>query len=160
MKFVGVLLSIILFTTAAHADELTGRVVGVLDGDTINVIDKNNHQYRIRFAGIDAPEKSQAFGQVSKKSLSDLVYDKFVTVQYNESDRYGRIIGKVIYDEQDINLEQVRRGLAWHYKQYQAKQSSSDREQYANAEMSARKNQKGLWQDANPTPPWDYRHNQ
>ena len=90
--------------------ELVGRVIGVADGDTITVLGSNRVQHRIRLAGIDAPEKSQAYGQVSK-------------LEYHKTDRYGRTVGTVLVNGRDVNLEQIRAGLAWHYKQYQGEQA-------------------------------------
>jgi endonuclease YncB( thermonuclease family) len=80
---------------AAHADTLTGRVVGVTDGDTITVLDANRQQHKIRLGGIDAPEKAQPFGQRSKENLSRLVFNKEVQVDWTKRDRYQRIVGKV-----------------------------------------------------------------
>ena len=120
----------------AHADTLLGKVVAVADGDTITVLDTNKVQHKIRLAGIDAPEKAQPYGQTSKQSLSDLVFGKTVTVDTDKTDRYGREVGKVLVDGVDTNLEQVRRGLAWHYKAYQREQSPSDRLAYAAAEKT------------------------
>lgn len=136
---------------------LEGRVVGVADGDTITVLGAGSRQARIRLQGIDAPESGQPFGQVSKRNLSDLIFDRRVTVEYEKTDRYGRILGKVLADGRDLNLEQVRAGLAWHYKYYQDEQTPEDRRLYANAETEARSARRGLWADANPTPPWDFR---
>ena len=99
-----------------------GRVVGVSDGDTITLLDTTNTQYKVRLSGIDAPEKKQPFEQVSKRSLSDLVYDKTVAVEWKKKDRYQRIVGKVLLDNVDVNLEQVKRGLAWHYTKYKKEQ--------------------------------------
>lgn len=82
--------------TGASADTIVGRVVGVADGDTITVLDAEKVQHKVRVAGIDAPEKKQAFGQRSKASMSDLVFGKDVTVLTSKRDRYGRIIGKVM----------------------------------------------------------------
>lgn len=110
-----------------QAATLTGRVVGVSDGDTITVIDNTNTQFKIRLAGIDAPEKKQAFGQVSKKALSDLVFGKQVNVEYDKQDRYGRTIGKVLVNGTDANLEQVKQGLAWFYRKYQGDMVLDDR---------------------------------
>lgn len=141
-----------------HAEVLVGQVVGVSDGDTITLLDANRTQHKIRLAGIDAPEKAQAFGQVSKKSLSDLVFQKQVTVYWEKTDRYQRILGKVTLNEQDICLEQVKRGLAWHYKQYQRDQTAEDRQAYDLAEKDARKNRMGLWSDASPVEPSKFRH--
>jgi endonuclease YncB( thermonuclease family) len=102
----------LLASLQANADTLMGRVVGVADGDTITVLDDTHTQHNIRLSGVDAPEKGQAFGQVSKLSMVDLVARQLVTVEWSKSDRYGRIVGKVMLDGLDINLEQVRRGLA------------------------------------------------
>jgi endonuclease YncB( thermonuclease family) len=132
--------------------------VAISDGDTVTVLDAENHQHKIRFAGIDAPEKAQAFGQASKRSLSDMVYERQVSVEWGKRDRYGRVIGKISADQIDVCLEQVRRGMAWHYKQYQRDQSPADRQAYAAAEDIARANHVGLWRDAHPIPPWEFRH--
>ena len=144
---------------AAYAETVTGRVVGVADGDTITVLDADMVQHKIRLAGIDAPEKKQAFGNRSKESLSDLVFDKTVNVETEKRDRYGRQIGKVLVDGQDVNLVQVERGMAWFYRQYQREQSPNDRKLYEAAEDAAKAGKRGLWRDSEPVPPWDFRHN-
>lgn len=105
---------------------LEGKVVSVADGDTITLLDAGNRQIRIRLQGIDAPESGQAFSQVSKRNLSDLIFDRQVVVEYEETDRYGRTLGKVLASGHDVNLEQVKAGLAWHYKYYQNGQSPDD----------------------------------
>jgi endonuclease YncB( thermonuclease family) len=140
-----------------HADTLKGRVVRVIDGDTIVVLDAGKVQHKIRLQGIDAPERKQAFGTKSKENLSDLVAGKSVVVDYSKYDRYQRILGKVLVNGQDVNLEQVEDGMAWHYKKYQGEQSASDRIKYSDAEREARMRKLGLWHDPNPDPPWDYR---
>lgn len=146
-----------ILTTATHAETLTGRVVGIADGDTLTLLDASKTQHKIRLAGIDSPEKGQPFGQVCKKSLSDLAYDRVATVESSKLDRYGRVIGKVLVDGQDVNLEQLYRGCGWHYKKYQNEQSLDDRLSYDNAEESAKASKIGLWADQNPTSPWDWR---
>lgn len=153
---VAVLLSSSIF---CYADTITGRVVGVTDGDTIKVLDASNTEYKIRLAGIDAPEKKQSFGQVSKKSLSDLVFDKQVTVDWNKQDRYGRTIGKVLVNGVDANLEQVKRGMAWFYKKYQNELLLQDRLDYLHAQEFAEKERIGLWAGNNLVAPWDFRKN-
>ncbi len=140
------------------AAELQGRVVGVLDGDTVDVLTADKTQVRIRLSGIDAPEKRQAFGKVSKKVLSDLAFGQPVTVEWSKTDRYGRTVGKVLVRGQDVNLQMVQEGLAWHYKAYAMEQSSADRERYAAAENKARVGHLGLWREAQPIPPWEFRH--
>lgn len=134
-----------------------GRVVGVQDGDTITVLDSSNANHRIRLQGIDAPEKGQAFGSRSGENLSQLVFSKVVTIEWSKHDRYGRIVGKVIFGSQDICLEQIRAGMAWHYKYYQEEQTAEDRQLYADAEINARAAKSGLWLDPAPIPPWDFR---
>ena len=137
-----------------------GRVVRIADGDTITVLDGSNAQHRIRLQGIDAPESHQAFGTQSKKNLSDMIFDREVTIEYEKTDQYGRIVGKILLDGKDINLEQVKAGMAWHYKEYQREQSPADREIYARAEDEARNARKGLWADADPIEPSAFRKEQ
>lgn len=152
------LLAALLFPLQTSADTLQGRVVGVTDGDTITLLDATKTQHKIRVAGIDAPEKKQPFGQRSKESLSDLAFDKDLTIEWSKKDRYGRIVGKLISKQgRDLNLEQVKLGMAWHYKKYEKEQSPEDRRLYAAAEDVARGKRVGLWSDPNPVPPWDYR---
>lgn len=151
------LLLTLLFAFACNAETITGNVVGVADGDTITVLDADKVQHKIRLAGIDAPEKKQAFGNRSKESLSDLVFDKTVNVETEKRDRYGRQVGKVLVNGQDVNLVQVERGMAWFYRQYQREQSPNDRRLYEAAEDAARADKRGLWRDAEPTPPWEFR---
>jgi endonuclease YncB( thermonuclease family) len=146
-----------LLAAVAHADTLTGRVVGISDGDTLTVLDATNTQHKIRLAGIDSPEKKQPFGQHCKQSLSDLAYSRTVAVESSKLDRYGRVIGKVLVDGEDANLEQLKRGCGWHYKKYQNEQVLDDRLAYNAAEESARGNRVGLWADRDPVPPWEWR---
>jgi endonuclease YncB( thermonuclease family) len=136
---------------------IQGRVVGIADGDTITVLDATNTQHRIRLQGIDAPESRQAFGTRSRQNLSDLVFNRQVTVEYNSRDRYQRVLGKILVEGRDANLEQVRAGMAWMYRQYADQLSASDRTAYEQAETEARAARRGLWADENPTPPWDFR---
>lgn len=151
------MLLLLCVSTLSNAATLVGHVVGVTDGDTITVLDASHSQYKIRLAGIDAPEKKQAFGLASKKSLSDLVYDKVVTVDWNKQDRYGRIVGKVVLNRVDVNLEQVKRGMAWFYKKYQNEMVIDDRLSYLHANETAEKARVGLWADRGAVAPWDYR---
>ena len=141
----------------AAAKVIHGRVVGVYDGDSVTVLDAQKKQYKIRLAGIDAPERAQAYGQKAKESLSDLVYGKSVDVEWSKQDRYGRIVGLITLAGVDINLEQIKRGMAWHYKQYQNEQSPEDRVAYAQSESQARDKKLGLWRDPAPIEPTVFR---
>jgi endonuclease YncB( thermonuclease family) len=152
-----VVVAFAVLTTAAQAETLSGRIVAIADGDTLTLLDATKTQHKIRLAGIDSPEKRQPFGQVCKRSLSELAHDRAATVESTKLDRYGRVIGKVLVDGKDVNLEQLRRGCGWHYKKYQNEQSLDDRLTYNSAEESARANRTGLWTDNDPVPPWDWR---
>jgi endonuclease YncB( thermonuclease family) len=147
-----------LIITGTFAErKVTGKVVGVHDGDTITVLDAEKNQYKIRFNGIDAPELKMDFGNKAKESLSDMVFGKEVTVVFSKRDKYNRIVANVYINGMDVNLEQIKRGFAWHYKKYQEEQTPKDRKDYADAEIAAKASKKGLWLMENPTPPWDYR---
>ena len=149
-------LAISLTAITVNASTLVGHVVAVYDGDTITVIDATHTQYKIRLAGIDAPEKKQAFGKASKKSLSDFVFDKVVSIEYTKRDRYNRIVGKVNIAGQDINLKQIENGMAWFYKKYQKELILSDRLNYLHAQQVAEAEKIGLWVEE-PIAPWDFR---
>lgn len=152
--FVLFLLSLSCWLEAAT---LLGKVIAVSDGDTLTLLDDKKNQYKIRLAGIDAPEKDQPFGESSKENLSYLVLQKNVAIEWSKKDRYGRIVGKVLIDSIDICLVQVQQGMAWHYKKYESDQPVLEREIYKAAEESARKNNLGLWKELNPTEPSHYR---
>ncbi len=136
---------------------LRGEVVALSDGDTVTVLDAGRTTHKIRLAGIDAPEKRQPFGERARQNLSALVFRKQVTVEWSTQDRYGRIVGKVMVQGEDAGLAQIRSGLAWHYKAYQRQQAAPDRAIYADAEVVARQARRGLWSEAAPVAPWDYR---
>lgn len=144
-------------TTLPELRRVQGKAVSVYDGDTITVLSEEKTQYKCRFNGIDAPEKKQDFGTKSQESLASMVFGKTVTIEYNKVDKYGRFVCKVLVDGMDTNLEQIKRGFAWHYKKYQDEQTPEDRKAYADAEVKAREQKLGLWADLNPTPPWDWR---
>ena len=146
-----------LLSFSVYADILTGRIVGISDGDTVTLLDANQRQYKIRLTGIDASEKKVPFGQRSKEHLSDLIFTKDVQVETDKLDQYGRTLGKILLGRNDINLAMINAGLAWHYKKYQREQSASDRLLYSHAEDQARQQRNGLWRDPNPTPPWEWR---
>lgn len=111
-------LAFVLSAQLAHAESIVGRVVGVHDGDTITLLTPERQQVKIRLAQIDAPESNQDFGQVSKQSLSGMVFGKDVSVEVETTDKYGRTVGKVLVGGMDANLEQVKNGMAWVYVKY------------------------------------------
>lgn len=150
-------LILVFAACSGAAATLEGKVVGVADGDTITVLTADKQQHKIRLAGIDAPEKGQPFGKRSKETLSRLVYGTEVAVEYTKKDRYGRIVGRVEVEGRDANLEQVREGSAWVYRQYIRELPKADQRLYFDAEQHARSEALGLWHERDPEPPWEWR---
>lgn len=144
----------LLWCSVSHADN--GRVVRILDGDTVE-IRTDTATPKIRLTGIDAPEKRQAFGEAAKRELSRLCFGKAVTFQPRKTDRYGRTVATVECEGIDAGLAMIRAGFAWHYKTYAKEQPTAEREAYATAEEEARDARRGLWRDASPVPPWEWR---
>lgn len=149
----------VLFVLSFQAQALTlmGQVVRVADGDTVTVQDAAQQTYKVRLAGIDAPEKNQAFGERSKQSLHDLVHGKTVQLDSHKRDRYGRHVGILRIDSIDVNLLQVQRGMAWHYTAYAREQAEQDQQSYSAAEQGARQAKLGLWADSTALEPWAWR---
>lgn len=153
--------ALILALTAGAStagETLHGRIVAVLDGDTVTMLDESRSQHQIRLAQIDAPEighgmnkPGQPFGQKSKQSLSDLAYGRDVRADCESRDQYGRAVCTILVGNLDVNLEQVRRGMAWVYRKYAHDPA------YYRAEDEARNAKRGLWADPDQIPPWEYR---
>ena len=137
---------------AVPREELEGKVIQVYDGDTIDILSADNKKYRIRFYGIDAPEKLQPYGIESRDTLRRKILGKNVTVQVMNTDNYDRSVGKVLLDSRCINLEMVAEGAAWHYVAY-----AKNEYDIANAEKTARSRNLGIWRDPYPQPPWEWR---
>lgn len=150
-RFLILLLLVLAGTFSARGEEIAGRVVGVYDGDTLTILTAEKQQVKVRLEGIDAPEAKQPFGQVSKQSLSEMVFGKVVKVEIAGKDRYRRTLGHVFVGETWVNLVQVKKGFAWHYLKY-----SKDPE-LSEAEAKARQARLGLWRDESPVAPWDWR---
>jgi micrococcal nuclease len=130
-------------------------VIGIADGDTLtarcDTADVRATNIVVRLAGIDAPEKRQAFGQRSRQNLAALCFKKQAKVHVVTTDRYGRKVGHVVCDQVDANAEQVRAGMAWAYTRYLVDEST------ARLERQARERRVGLWADPAPVAPWDWR---
>jgi endonuclease YncB( thermonuclease family) len=126
--------------------------VGLSDGDTLDVL-REGKAVRVRLHGIDTPEKAQAFGTRARQFSSELVFQKHVTVQVHDTDRSGRLVGEVLLpDGRSLNQELVRAGLAWWSRQYAPNDTN-----LAQLEAAAHAAQRGLWADAAPVPPWEWR---
>lgn len=127
-------------------------IVAISDGDTLTAKCDGNVQVKVRLAEIDAPEKAQPFGRRSKQSLSKMCYQAEAKIEVVDTDRYGRSVARVICNGVDVNAEQVRLGMAWVYDKY-----VKDKSLYA-IQNEARAGRIGLWEEENPTPPWEWRH--
>lgn len=154
------ILASLLNLSPAQAATLSGHVVRVPDGDTITVVDNSNRKHRVRFLGIDAPEKNQAEGMACGRNLYDKIYGETVQVHYGKKDQYGRILGTVFFGDRNINLEQVSEGCAWYYRHYARDVPRTLRRAYSDAESEAQSNRLGLWSRPNPIPPWEFRKQQ
>lgn len=151
--FPAIILSAFLIPGMSFAD-LTGKVVGVMDGDTISVVTLEKKQVKVRLNQIDAPEKDQPWGQKSKQALSDTVFGKQVTVKEDGTDKYKRVLGTVMIGGTNVNKQQVATGNAWAYRQYLKDQ------EYIQLEEQAKSAGNGLWslQPDQIMPPWEWRH--
>lgn len=155
-----------LVSPYSFAESFMAKVVGVSDGDTVNVLtDKpcnsgkncksGKIQYRVRLAEIDTPEKKQPYGSRSKQALSDLVFGRQVKVDTIDTDRYGRLVAQLYIDGKWVNAELVKSGSAWVYRQYAKSPLLFE------FEKDARINKRGLWglPEADRIPPWEWRRN-
>ena len=124
---------------AAHAGEFTGKVIAVLDGDTVMVVRNGTTPIKVRLAGIDAPEKEQQFGMTSKISLTELALYKQAIVKPQAIDIYGRLVAQLEVDGNNINEEQLRRGMAWEYSIYHSNKT------YIALQREAQLDRRGLW---------------
>jgi endonuclease YncB( thermonuclease family) len=139
-----------------RAAELTGKVVGISDGDTLTLLVADGasfKQVKVRLGEIDTPESRQPYGTRARQALSDLAYNKQARVVVQDTDRYGRTVGRVYVGSVDVNAEMIRQGAAWAYRQYLKDQS------LLTLETEAKTAKRGLWglPEVERCPPWDWR---
>ncbi|RYF47976.1 MAG: thermonuclease family protein [Comamonadaceae bacterium] len=151
------------------ASLLVCLVVGVSDGDTITARCGEPGAYeqvKVRVQGIDAPERKQPFGARSRQAFSDLVFQRRAELRCGKTDRYQRKVCSVWVAPAaspdgprtlDAGLSMVSSGMAWWYRSYSREQTPQDRARYRAAEDGAREQRVGLWVDAAPVAPWDWR---
>jgi len=128
-------------------------VVAITDGDTLRARCDDRPVMTIRLAEIDAPEKAQAFGQASRQHLSDLCFQKRAEVSAKATDRYGRTVARLRCNGVDANAGQVQAGMAWAFTKYLTDPTIRQ------LEDEARRTHRGLWADAAPVAPWEWRRN-
>lgn len=136
---------------------LDAHVLEVYDGDSLLVSDAGQRRYGVRIAGIDAPERHQAYADVSRLALRALLHEREVRIEAVKVDAFGRIVGRVFVAGRDVGLAQLRAGLAWHFARYDADLAAGAARRYARAERQARFAGIGLWRDPAPLAPWVYR---
>tara|TARA_B110000908_G_scaffold130516_1_gene153484 strand:+ start:269 stop:742 length:474 start_codon:yes stop_codon:yes gene_type:complete len=141
----------LIFNLSAQAEIIEGLVVKIADGDTLTLLTGSNEKIKVRLAGIDTPERKQPFGSEAKQALSKLVFQKKALIEVETKDRYGRTVGIVFVDGQNINYELVRQGMAWVYRKY-----TNDEILYE-LEAQAKTKKTGLWADAKSIAPWSWR---
>ena len=142
---------LLIAVPASRAADFEGKVVGVLDGDTIEVLYEKKTE-RVRLYGIDCPEKWQAFGQKAKQATSSLVFGKEVEVETHGKDKHRRTLGTVFHDGLNVNQSLVKEGWCWWFSKSVPKDTGLKQ-----FEQEAQDAKKGLWADPNPVPPWLYR---
>ena len=151
MRLLLILWLLLIGVSAAQAEVFSAKVIAVIDGDTILIIRPNHRPEKVRLLNIDAPEKSQAFGAQSAQSLSAMVLKRQVKIQVTDEDHYGRLLGEVAVDGQNVNEEQVKRGMAWEYSGF------SKNHRYVILQNEAQQAHRGLWQQTAPQAPWQWR---
>jgi endonuclease YncB( thermonuclease family) len=144
------LISIALPIASSACADFTGKVVSVVDGDSITVL-RGRERVSVRLVDIDAPEHTQPFSSSSKRALEALVKGQTVLVVEHGQDKYHRTLARIYRGDLDVNAEQVRQGMAWVYRHYSADRNLEQ------IEAEARKQRRGLWQGAKPVPPWVWR---
>jgi endonuclease YncB( thermonuclease family) len=145
------------YTRDLEQEPVKGRCVAVTDGDTIRVLTANKQQIRVRLAFVDAPEKGQAFGQRAKQAMSDLAFGKDLELRPHTTDSYGRQVARIFIDNQDAGLELLKQVLCWVYQKYVTEAPPEIQISYRAAQAEAQSDKLGLWQDAAPVPPWEWR---
>jgi endonuclease YncB( thermonuclease family) len=153
------LISLLFFqciNNAVHAETLTGTLDSVIKGDTLTII----HQGKIveiRLFGIDTPEPAQAFGQIARNFTGGKAAKGEIRVEPIAKDDAGRTVAMVFVNGINLNEQIISQGFGWVYRQHCKKRLCAD---WLQLESNAKASQKGLWADANPIPPWEYRQKQ
>lgn len=156
MKRYFLALGIIISTfVSVDAASLFGKVIDVSSGDVITIYNLNR-PVRVKLMGIAAPELNQAFGDVAKKHLTDLVYEKSVVVEYAGIAADSSLTGRVLLNDADIGAQMIRDGAAWFDLHSGDRLSATDREVYEQSEQAARNEKRGLWQEEHPVAPWEF----
>ncbi len=135
----------------ASAEDFTGQVVGIIDGDTIEVMHLGKAE-RVRLHGVDCPEMGQSYGEQARKYTSTHTLRKRVTVIVDDTDKSGQTVGQVILpDMSNLNIVLISAGLAWWHETY-----APEDKILMDVQKSAKASKRGLWADPDPIPPWEW----
>lgn len=148
------LLLFLFFTSLTLSAQYQGQVISITDGDTFTILREGNKTEKIRLYGIDCPEKGQPFGRQAKFGLSQLIFNKTVSIEFKNLDRYKRSIAIVYCNGVNINEQMLIRGWAWHFKRY------DNNPDWAKLEEKARISKQGLWVEQQPIAPWAWRRSE
>lgn len=154
MRILICLFTLLLLADPLCAETISGKVVHVSDGDTIRIEDRAGKEHEIRLYGIDTPETKQSFGNTAKRFTRNHTHNESVKVEVYDRDRYGRTVGVVLVGTMNINRSLIENGLAWQYSSYCQESFCND---WKNLEKKAKQEKIGLWQEKDPTPPWQWR---
>jgi endonuclease YncB( thermonuclease family) len=157
MRIIIVLFISLSFPLISHAEKVFGRVIEVTSGDKLTLLDTSLITYKVRLVGIDAPESSQPYSKESRAKLFSLIHGKQVVVITNKRSHSNVLIGKVLLNKKDINLLQIKHGMAWTSYNYVKEISYDDQGTYADSQLKAKNEKIGLWRDSCPIEPWVYR---
>jgi micrococcal nuclease len=154
MKTAGMVLIGLFLTSMTWANEvISGKVITVIDGNTLEISTNDNETYKVLLFGIDSPELGQEYGEKAKRFLEKLILEKNISVEIQGKDRLGNRLGTILIDNKDLRLELLEEGLAWTAERQPLEDLEAIKEK-------ARLKRKGLWKEAEPTPPWIYRRQQ
>ena len=146
------LILVVFFWGCATKNEIVGKVIKVIDGDSVVIVDSRNISYKVRLHGIDTPESKQSFGVEAKEFLKGKLNGKKVRALVKDMDNYNRYVSVILLGKEDINRLMVKSGYAWAYLHY-----SKD---YEEDMKEAQAKKIGLWQEDNPQDPSEFRKNQ
>lgn len=136
---------------AAQVETFNAKIIAVMDGDTVLILRAGHKPEKVRMLNIDAPEKNQPYGQQSRQALASLVLKRQAEVQITAHDQYGRLLGQISVDGRNINEEQVKQGMAWEYSGFHSNRV------YVALQSEAQQARRGLWAQASPQAPWQWR---
>jgi len=141
---------LVLFMVVFSQPASSAEITNFYDGDTVKIIDAG-FEYKLRITDIDAPERNQAYGKKSRRALMQLCSGASVYVAISGTDKYGRKLGKLRCNNQDVSTYMIQNGHAWFYERYSMDVSLLYQQQ------QARTNKLGLWKSKKPMQPWVWR---